>query len=136
MSLVTRALGPRLIAALLAFYAMGGILLAAAMISGRDPRFRWGALAAAAAVFAVVAGTAALATWRLERRAPAWAIACGICGAGLMAFIPVASRLPPGALHDAWRAAVLGGVLFLAFMLVAAAYLRAWMRAATDGTDL
>lgn len=130
-----RSLGPRLIATLLAFYAMGGILLAAAMISGRDPRFRWAALAAAAALFAIVAGSAALATWRLERRAPAWAIACGICGAALMAFIPVASRLPSGALHDAWRAAAFGGVLFLAFMFVAAVYLRAWLRSYTERAD-
>jgi hypothetical protein len=132
---VTRSLGPRLIAILLAFYAMGGVLLAAAMISGRDPRFRWGELAGAAALFAVVAGSAALATWRLERRAPAYAIACGICGAALMAFIPVASQLPSSALHDAWRAAVLGGVLFLAFMFVAAAYLRVWLRSYTERAD-
>ena len=132
---VNRSLGPRLIAVLLAFYAMGGILLAAAMISGRDPRFRWAALGGAAAVFAVVAGTAALATWRLERRAPAWAMACGVCGAALMAFIPVASQLPSGALRDAWRAAALGGVLFLAFMFVAAAYLRAWLRSHAERTD-
>ena len=125
-----RSLGPRLIAALLAVYAMGGVLLAAAMLSGRDPRFQWGMLAGAAALFAVVAGSAALATWRLERRAPLWLIACGLCGAGLMAAIPLASQLPPGALHDAWRAAALGAALFLAFMAVAAVYLRAWLRAA------
>lgn len=120
---------------LLAFYAMGGVLLAAVMISGRDPRFRWGALAGVAVLFGVVAGSAALATWRLERRAPAWAIACGICGAALMAFIPVASQLPSSALHDVWRAAALGGALFLAFMLVAAAYLRAWLRSYTERAD-
>ena len=108
---------------------MGGVLLAAAMLSGRDPRVQWGMLAGAAALFGVVAGSAALATWRLERRAPLWLIACGLCGAGLMAAIPLASRLPQSALHDAWRAAVLGGALFLAFMLVAAVYLRAWLRA-------
>lgn len=130
-----RALGPRLIAILLAFYAMGGVLLAASMLSGRDPRFRWGALAGAAAFFAVVAGSAALAAWRLERRAPAWAIACGICGAALMAFIPVAAQLPPSALHDVWRAAALGGVLFLVFMTVAAAYLRAWLRSYSERAD-
>ncbi|HET7553798.1 MAG TPA: hypothetical protein VFK04_21070 [Gemmatimonadaceae bacterium] len=132
---MTRSLGPRLIAVLLAFYAMGGVLLAAVMISGRDPRFRWGALAGVAVLFGVVAGSAALATWRLERRAPAWAIACGICGAALMAFIPVASQLPSSALHDVWRAAALGGALFLAFMLVAAAYLRAWLRSYTERAD-
>ena len=108
---------------------MGGFLLSAAMISGRDPRFRWAALASAGALFAVVAGSAALSTWRLERRAPAWALACGVCGAGLMAIIPAASRLPAGAAHDAWQAAVVGGGLFFAFMVVAAAYLRAWLRA-------
>jgi hypothetical protein len=108
---------------------MGGVLLAAAMLSGRDPRVQWGMLAGAAALFAVVAGSAALATWRLERRAPLWLVACGLCGAGLMAAIPLASRLPPSALEDAWRAAALGGALFLAFMVVAAVYLRAWLRA-------
>lgn len=124
-----RSLGPRLIATLLAVYAMGGVLLAAAMLTGRDPRFQWALLAGAAALFAVVAGSSALATWRLERRAPIWLLACGLCGAGLMVAIPLASELPPGASRDAWRAAALGGVLFLAFMMVAAAYLRAWLRA-------
>jgi hypothetical protein len=107
---------------------MGGFLLSAAMISGRDPRFHWAALASVGALFAIVTGSAALATWRLERRAPALMLACGVCGAGLMAAIPAASPLPPGAARDAWQAAVLGGVLFLAFMVVAAAYLRAWLR--------
>ncbi|HEU4584451.1 MAG TPA: hypothetical protein VFR95_01825 [Gemmatimonadaceae bacterium] len=130
-----RSLGPRLIAVLLAFYAMVGVLLASAMLSGRYPNFQWGTLAAASAVFAVVAGTAALATWRLERRAPMWAIACGICGAGLMAVIPLSAQLPPSASSEAWRAAGLGGILFLAFMLVASIYLRAWLRAAGDQTD-
>ena len=126
---MARSLGPRLIATLLAFYAMAGILLAAAMLSGRNARFNWGALGGVAALFAVVAGSAALATWRLERRAPAWAIACGICGAAIMAAIPLASQLPPDTADDAWRAAAIGGVLFLAFMVVAALYLRAWLRA-------
>jgi hypothetical protein len=129
---VTRFIGPRLIAILLAFYAMGGVLLASVMVANRDPRFRWGALAAVAVLFAVVAGSAALTTWRLERRAPMLAVACGICGAGLMAFIPLASELPPGAAHDVWKAAALGGVLFLVFMVVAAAYLRAWLRVFAD----
>jgi hypothetical protein len=108
---------------------MGGVLLAAAMLSSRDPRLRWVALATGSATFALVAGSAALATWRLERRAPAFAIACGVCGAALMALIPLASGLPPGAARQAWRAAGLGGTLFLAFMVVAAAYLRVWLRA-------
>jgi hypothetical protein len=132
---VIRSLGPRLIAILLAFYAMVGVLLAAAMLSGRYPNFEWETLAAASAVFAVVAGTAALATWRLERRAPVWAVVCGICGAGLMAVIPISAQLPPDASSEAWRAAALGGVLFLAFMLVASLYLRAWLRAEGEQTD-
>lgn len=129
---MTRFIGPRLIAVLLALYAMGGVLLASMMVVDRDPRFQWGALAAAAALFALVAGSAALTTWRIERRAPAWALASGICGAGLMTVIPLASELPPDAAHDVWRAAALGGVLFLIFMMVAAAYLRAWLRAFAD----
>lgn len=111
---------------------MAGVLLAAAVFSGRDPRFRWSVLAGAAALFAVVAGSSALATWRLERRAFAWLIACGLCGAGLMLVIPLTTELPPDASHAAWRAAAIGGVLFLAFMLVAAAYLRAWLRASSS----
>ena len=110
---------------------MGGFLLSAAMMSGRDPRFHWVALASVGALFAIVTGSAALATWRLERHAPAWALACGACGAGLMVTIPAASPLPPGAVRDAWQAALLGGFLFLAFMAVAAAYLRAWLRSTT-----
>lgn len=111
---------------------MGGVLILVAIFAGRDPRFQWGALMAAAALFTVAAGSAALTTWRLERRAPAWVVACGLSGAGLMALIPAVSELPPEAAHDARRAAVLGGVLFLAFMVVAAAYLRAWLRAFRD----
>ncbi len=133
---MTRSLGPRLIAALLAAYAMGGVLLAAAMLSSRDPRLRWVELAAGSVIFALVAGSAALATWRLERRSPALAIACGVCGAGLMGFIPLVSELPPDAARQAWRAAVLGGVLFLAFMFVAATYLHVWLRAFRDGEGL
>lgn len=118
---------------LLVFYAMGGFLLSAAMLSGRDARFHWAALAGVSALFAAVAGSAALAAWRLESRAPALALACGVCGAALMAAIPASAPIPPGAAHDAWQAAVLGGGLFLAFMAVAAAYLRAWLRTRAAG---
>ena len=66
---MARSLGPRLIATLLAFYAMAGILLAAAMLSGRDARFNWGALGGVAALFAGTRGisvrqhTLAIAEW-------------------------------------------------------------------------
>jgi hypothetical protein len=52
-----------------------------------------------------------------------------------MAVIPLSAQLPPDASGEAWRAAAIGGVLFLAFMLVASIYLRAWLRAAGDRTD-
>jgi hypothetical protein len=52
-----------------------------------------------------------------------------------MAVLPLSAQLPPDASSEAWRAAALGGVLFLAFMLVASIYLRAWLRAAGEQTE-
>ena len=125
-----RPFGVRLLAALLALYAMAGVLLAAAMLAGRDTRFNWVALAAAAALFAGSAGAAALAAWRLERRAPAWALACGVCGAALALVLPAAAPPPAGGGgRDAWTAAATGAALFLAFLVAVAAYLRRRIRA-------
>ena len=119
--------GLKLLAALLAVYAMAGVLLAVTMITARDPRLRWALLAAGSAVFALSAGSSALALWRGERRAPAWLVACGVLGAALCLLLPIATIGVP-ATPAMWRTAALGAVLFLAFLLVSALYARRSLR--------
>lgn len=119
--------GLKLLAALLAVYAMGAVLLAVMMVTARDPRLRWMLLAAGGAVFAISAGSSALALWRGERRAPAWLVACGVLGAALCLLLPIAAIGVP-ATSAMWRTAALGAVLFLAFLLVSALYARRSLR--------
>ena len=113
----------QLIAALVTFYAICGFLLAAMMASSRDPRLRWELLFVAGAGLGISAGAAALASWRLERHAPALLAVCGLVGAGLCLALPLSAPLI-AATGDMWRAASLGAVLFLAFLLLAAFYVR------------
>jgi hypothetical protein len=115
--------GVRVLAVLLAAYAMAGFLLAAAMLSGRDPRLQWALLAAVGAAFGVSAGLAAQAAWRLDRRAPAALVVCGTAGAALCLAIP-ASAPAPLVTGEMWQTAVAGAVLFAAFLFAAAWYLR------------
>ena len=115
------------LSALLALYAMAGFFLAMRFAGSRDPRFRWELLVAGGVAFAVSAGTAALVAWRMERRAPAWLVVCGVLGAAMCVLLPASA--PADVVTPAmWRAASLGGALFLAFMLLAAAYVRALVR--------
>ncbi|HEX5435921.1 MAG TPA: hypothetical protein VFW98_02090 [Gemmatimonadaceae bacterium] len=113
----------KLLAALLAVYAMGGVLLAAMMVTARDPRLRWQMLAASGILFAAAAGSSALSLWRVERRAVIWLVACGVLGAALCLLLPLASIDVP-ATPAMWRSAALGAALFLAFLLMAAFYVR------------
>ena len=120
-----RPFGIQLLATVLTLYAMAGVLLAASMASDRPPALRWMPVAAAAAVFAFGAGSAALRVWRLDRRAPAWVLGCGLLGLGLCVVLPASAPAGvPGARGEMWRTALVGGALFLAFLALSAAYVR------------
>lgn len=121
--LVKRPFGMQLLAALLTLYAMSGVLLATSAATMRAPGLRWQIVAAAGALFALSAGSSALAVWRLEPRAPALLRACGLVGLGACLVMPLA--VPPTAdAGPVWRAAVVGGVLFLLFLLLVAEYVK------------
>lgn len=125
-----RPFGIQVLAALLTLYAMAGILLAIRIATDHDPRSRWWMIAASAAGFAIAAGVATLAVWRLERHAPSVLVACGILGAALCLALPAAApadALPPGM----WRIAFQGAVLIAAFLTLAAWYVRRVVRART-----
>ena len=125
---LNRPIGIQLLAALLTIYAMAGFLLAIRMVIERDDRYRWWLIAVAAVAFAVASGAATLAVWRVEKRAPWLLVACGALGSALCLALPAAVRdasLAPGM----WRAAIQGAVLLLAFLLLAAWYVRTVVRA-------
>ena len=125
---INRPLGIQLLSALLTIYTMAGFLLAIFMV--KDERYRWWIVIAASAAFALGSGAATLAVWRVERRAPLLLVACGVLGSALCLALPTAApadMLPPGL----WRAAIQGAVLILAFLLLAAWYVRNVVRART-----
>jgi hypothetical protein len=115
------------LAGLLTFYAMAGAWLAMMLGSTRDPRLHWAPLAVGGAVFALSAGGAALAVWRQQPRAPMMLTACAVIGAALCAAMPLAVR---GVESDraTWVGAVGGGLLFAAFLLLAARYIQLYLR--------
>jgi hypothetical protein len=113
----------QVLAALLTFYAMAGVWLAMVMGTARNEAFHWLLLTIAGIAFALSAGTAAIAVWNQERRAPLALTICGIVGASLCVAMPAAARDLPIA-RDTWMVAVGGGLLFAAFLLLAARYVR------------
>lgn len=118
-----RPIGIQLLAALLTVYTMGGFLLAGRMAAEQDERYRWWMVAIAGGAFGIACGVSALAVWRLERRAPLLLVLCGALGSALCVTLPAAAPddvLPPGM----WRAAIQGALLILAFLLLAAWYVR------------
>lgn len=120
-------LGIQLLALLLACYAMAGVAVGVVLPRAHVP-FRRPLLLGAAAALIVTAGSAALATWRLERRAPAWLVACGLAGAAFS--LALAFAWPPWMLtREVWAAAILGAVMFVAFLGIAAVYVRLVLRA-------
>ena len=124
----TRPVGIQLLAALLTIYTMAGFLLAIRMVTERDDRYRWEVIVAAAVAFAIGSGAATLAVWRIEKRAPLLLVACGALGSVLCLSLPAAvptAALAPGM----WRAAIQGALLILAFLLLAAWYVRNVVRA-------
>ena len=126
---LSRPLGIQLLAALLTIYTMGGFLLALGVSTAREERYRWWWLIAGASVaFAVACGATTLAVWRIDRKAPWLLVACGSLGCSLFLTLPAAApsgSVPPGM----WRAAIQGAVLILAFLLLAAWYVRTVVRA-------
>jgi len=119
-----------LLAALLTIYTMGAILLALRVTMERDDRFRWWLIAATAAAFAIASGATTLAVWRVERRAPLLLVACAVLGSALCLALPAAApaeSLQPGM----WRSAIQGAVMILAFLLLAAWYVRNVVRSRT-----
>jgi hypothetical protein len=115
------------LSALLTVYAMAGAWLAMMLAGTRDPRLHWLPLSIGGGVFAVCAGMAALAVWRRERRAPALLIICGIAGAALCTALPAAIRDAPFD-RGTWAGAIAGGLLFAAFLLIAARYIQLYLR--------
>ena len=113
----------QVLAGLLTFYAMAGVWLAMVMATTRNEAFHWLPLALGGAAFAVSAGMAALAVWNQERRAPLALTVCGLVGATLCAVMPAAARGAP-ITRDTWMVAIAGGMLFAAFLLLAARYVR------------
>ena len=115
------------LAALLTFYAMSGVWLALTMATNRDPRFHWIPLTIGGAAFAASAGTAALAVWRQSARGPSALVICGVIGATLCAAMPMAVRGAPIG-REGWLLAIGGGLLFAAFLLLAARFIRMYLR--------
>lgn len=117
----------QLLAGLLAVYAMGGVAVVAVLLSARDHRVKWELMASTAALLSVAAGSSALSTWRMERVAHLWLLACGVAGLVFCLSMPLAwPRWTVTA--EMWRASVAGGVLFLAFLAIAAVYVRRVVR--------
>jgi hypothetical protein len=120
---LNRPIGIQLLAALLTTYTMAGFILALRMGIERDERYRWWLIAIAASAFAIASGVTTLAVWRVEKRAPWLLVTCGALGSALCLALPAAvpdTSLQPGM----WRAAIQGAVLILAFLLLAAWYVR------------
>jgi hypothetical protein len=115
------------LAALLTFYAMAGVWLAMVMATARNEAFHWLPLTLGGASFAMSAGMAALAVWNRERRAPLALMTCAAVGGILCSAMPAAARGVPIA-RDTWLVAIAGGLLFAAFLLIAARYVRMTLR--------
>ena len=118
-----RPFGIQLLAGLLTIYTMGGFLLAFRVSTNQDERYRWWLIAATGVAFALACGATTLAVWRVERKAPWLLVMCATLGSLLCLSLPAAvsaDALAPGM----WRAAIQGAVMILAFLLLAAWYVR------------
>jgi hypothetical protein len=123
---VRRPFGIQMLAALLALYAMGGVFIALTISRAGTARVDVRPILVGSVVFALAAGVAAQSVWQLERRAAAWVGLCGLCGAGFCVLLALAA--PPDLGGSIWTAAILGAVMFLAFLLVAALYVHRMVR--------
>jgi hypothetical protein len=125
-----RRRGITLLAVLLTIYTMAGFLLALRVWTDQDERYRWWIIAGSALAFAMACGITTLSVWRVERKAPALLVVCGALGSVLCLALPAAASadsLAPGM----WRSAIQGAVLILAFLLLAAWYVRNVIRGRT-----
>ena len=115
------------LAGLLTFYAMAGAWLAMTMATNRDSRFYWLPLAIGGIIFAASSGFAAQAVWRRDPRGPLLLVVGAVIGGMLCSAMPLGVR---GAAidRDTWLAAITGGVLFAAFLILAARYVRIYLR--------
>jgi hypothetical protein len=102
---------------------MSGVWLAMVMGTARNEAFHWLPLTLGGIAFAASAGMAALAVWNQERRAPMALTVCAFVGATLCAAMPAAARNVPIA-RNTWLVAIAGALLFAAFLLLAARYVR------------
>jgi hypothetical protein len=118
-----RPFGVQALALLLTIYAMGAVYIVAAVASNRSAVPRWELVAAGSALFAASAGVAAGAVWQLTATAPRWLIVCAACGA-VLCLAMGAARDAIDASTDVWRAAITGAILFVAFLALAARYVR------------
>lgn len=125
-----RPFGIQMLAALLALYAMGGIFVAVTITRGGAASVDVRPILGGSLLFALAAGMAAQAVWRLERRAAVWVGLCGTCGAVFCILLALAA--PPELGGSIWAPAVLGAVMFLAFLLVAALYVHRLVRHASS----
>jgi hypothetical protein len=113
----------QLLATLLTVYAMAGMLLSMVMVRDQDPRLHWLGVAVGGATFAVSAGIAAMSVWRQRPRSPVALLVCGAIGAAFCIAVPAAA--PDEVVgRDLWVLSILGGVLFAAFLILAAWYVK------------
>lgn len=130
----TPPLGFRVLSALLTWYALSGFTIAVLVLTRRQPALDWRILAAAGIFLGIATGTAALAVWRRERRAlPALLISAG---AAVVFCLALPLSLPR--LHvtrGTWITAILGAVMFAAFLCVAAFYVRLRLDASAERRD-
>lgn len=99
---------------------MAGVFLALTIQDAAAGPVDWRLIVAGSAAFAISAGAAALSVWRLEARAPALVTVCGVLGAGFCLLLPLSA--PAEQASRVWTPAILGAILFLAFLLLAAFY--------------
>lgn len=116
----------QILASLLAVYAMGGIFITLTVARAGDARVEARPILIGSVVFALSAGLAAQGVWRLERRAAAWVGLCGVCGAVFCILLALAA--PPELSGSIWPPAILGAVMFLAFLMFAAVYVHRTVR--------
>lgn len=122
---VTKAppLGFRVLAAVLTWYALSGFTIAVLVLTRPQPALDWRILAGAGIFLGVTTGTAALAVWRRERRAlPALLISAGAAVVFCLALPLALPRVH--VTRGTWITAILGAVMFAAFLCVAAIYVR------------
>jgi hypothetical protein len=133
---VTRAppLGFRVLAALLTWYALSGFTIAVLVLTRPQPALDWRILAGAGIFLGITTGTAALAVWRRERRSVAALLVSA--GAAVVFCVALPLSLPDAyATRGTWITAVLGALMFAAFLCVAAWYVRLRLDASRERRD-